>query len=142
MALTMPLPEYNFPVRVYIEDTDGGGIVYYVNYLKFMERARTEFLRHLGFDHYLHAEEDFMFVVRGANVRYFQPARMDNALTISAQIQSLGRASLVFRQEVRLGDTVLCSGDVDIACVKRSDLKPRALPERLVDLLKTRYGKS
>lgn len=142
MALMMPLPEYNFPVRVYIEDTDGGGIVYYVNYLKFMERARTEFLRHLGFEHYLHAEEDFMFVVRGANVRYFQPARMDDALIISAQIQSLGRASLVFRQEVRRGDTVLCSGDVDIACVKRSDLKPRALPERLVALLKTRYGKS
>jgi 4-hydroxybenzoyl-CoA thioesterase len=142
MALTMPLPEYNFPVRVYIEDTDGGGIVYYVNYLKFMERARTEFMRHLGFEHYLHAEEDFMFVVRGANVRYFQPARMDDALTISAQIQSLGRASLVFRQEVRREDAVLCSGEVDIACVKRSDLKPRALPERLVVLLKIRYGKS
>lgn len=142
MALTMPLPEYKFPVRVYIEDTDGGGIVYYVNYLKFMERARTEFLRHLGFDHYLHANEDFMFVVRGANVRYFQSARMDDALVIGAQIQSLGRASLVFRQEIRRGETVLCSGDVDIACVKRSDLKPRALPERLVELLKTRYGKS
>lgn len=142
MAMTMPLPEYTFPARVYIEDTDGGGIVYYVNYLKFMERARTEFLRHLGFEHYLNAEEDFMFVVRGANVRYFQPARMDDALTISAQIQSLGRASLVFKQEARRGDTVLCSGDIDIACVKRSDFKPRALPEQLVNLLKTRYGKS
>lgn len=139
-ALDMPLPEYIFPVRVYIEDTDGGGIVYYVNYLKFMERARTEFLRHLGFDHYLHAEEDFMFVVRGAEVRYHQPARMDDALTVSARIHSLGRASLVFRQEVRRGDSVLCGGTIDIACVKRSDLKPRALPERLVDLLKSRYG--
>lgn len=140
MALTMPLPEYIFPIRVYIEDTDGGGIVYYVNYLKFMERARTEFLRHLSFDHYLHADEDFMFVVRAADVRYVQPARMDDALTVSAQIQSLGRASLAFRQEVRRGDTVLCSGHIDIACVKRSDLKPRALPERLLTQLQSRYG--
>ncbi|MDP2226588.1 MAG: YbgC/FadM family acyl-CoA thioesterase, partial [Moraxellaceae bacterium] len=92
-----PLPEFVFPVRVYIEDTDGGGIVYYVNYLKFMERARTEFLRDLGFQHYLHGEEDFMFVVRGADIRYFQPARMDDALGVTAQLQSLGRASLVFR---------------------------------------------
>lgn len=140
LPLTMPLPEYIFQVRVYIEDTDGGGIVYYVNYLKFMERARTEFLRHLGFDHYLHAEEDFMFVVRGADVRYLQPARMDDALVVSAQIQSMGRASMSFRQEVRRGDTVLCIGQIDIACVKRSDLKPRALPEGLVALLKSRYG--
>lgn len=142
MTLAMPLPEYIFPVRVYIEDTDGGGIVYYVNYLKFMERARTEFLRHLGFDHYLHAEEDFMFVVRAADVRYVQPARMDDALTVSAQIQSLGRASLIFRQEVRRGDVMLCSGQIEIACVKRSDLKPRALPERLLTQLQTRYGNS
>ncbi len=142
MALTMPLAEYNFPVRVYIEDTDGGGIVYYVNYLKFMERARTEFLRHLGFDHYLHTGEDFMFVVRSANVRYSRPARMDDALLVSAQLQSLGRASLTFRQEVRRGDAVLCTADVDIACVKRSDLKPRALPEQLIDALNSRYGSS
>jgi tol-pal system-associated acyl-CoA thioesterase len=140
MPFTFPLPEFYFPVRVYIEDTDGGGIVYYVNYLKFMERARTEFLRELGFEHYLHSEEDFMFVVRGAEVRYFQPARMDDALTITARIQSLGRASLVFHQEVRRGDTVLTAGDIDIACVRRSDLKPRALPERLLALLKSRYG--
>ncbi|HEX6591726.1 MAG TPA: tol-pal system-associated acyl-CoA thioesterase [Moraxellaceae bacterium] len=128
------------PVRVYIEDTDAGGIVYYVNYLKFMERARTEFLRDLGFEHYLHSQEDFMFVVRGAQVRYFAPARMDDALTVTAQIQSLGRASLVFHQEVRRQDDVLVSGDIDIACVKRSDLKPRALPERLLALLKSRYA--
>lgn len=142
MSLTLPLPEFHFPIRVYIEDTDGGGIVYYVNYLKFMERARTEFLRDLGFQHYLHSDEDFMFVVRGAQARYFSPARMDDALTITAQLKSLGRASLVFHQKVLRGDTVLVGGDIDIACVKRSDMKPRALPERLVALLKSRYGKS
>jgi len=139
-AFTFPLREFVFPLRVYIEDTDGGGIVYYVNYLKFMERARTEFLRDLGFQHYLHSDEDFMFVVRGADIRYFAPARMDDALRVSAQVQSLGRASLVFRQEVRRDDTVLAGGQIDIACVRRSDLKPRALPERLLGLLKTRYG--
>ena len=140
MSLQFPLPEFAFPLRVYIEDTDGGGIVYYVNYLKFFERARTEFLRHLGFEHYLHSDEDVMFVVRGADIRYFQPARMDDALTATAQVQSLGRASLVFTQEVRRGDTTLAAGTIDIACVKRSDLKPRALPDRFKILLKLRYG--
>ena len=140
MSLSLPLPEFTFPLRVYIEDTDAGGIVYYVNYLKFMERARTEFLRDLAFEHYLHSEEDFMFVVRGADIRYFQPARMDDALSASAQVQSLGRASLVFHQEIRRGDTVLASGRIDIACVRRSDMKPRALPEQLKVLLKLRYG--
>lgn len=139
-AFTFPLREFAFSLRVYIEDTDGGGIVYYVNYLKFMERARTEFLRDLGFQHYLLSDEDFMFVVRGADIRYFAPARMDDALTVSAQVQSLGRASLVFQQEVRRSNLVLAGGRIDIACVKRSDLKPRALPERLLALLKSRYG--
>lgn len=144
MSFTFPLAEFHFPVRVYIEDTDGGGIVYYVNYLKFMERARTEFLRELGFDHYLnadkHTDEDFMFVVRGADIRYFSPARMDDALSITAQITSLGRASLVFHQEVRRKGTTLTTGSIDVACVRRSDMKPRALPEKLVALLKSRYG--
>lgn len=140
--MSLPLPEFLFPIRVYIEDTDGGGIVYYVNYLKFMERARTEFLRALGFDHYLTSDEDVMFVVRGADIRYFQPARMDDALMVSAQVQSLGRASLVFSQEVRRGDTTLAAGTIDVACVKRSDLKPRALPDRLKTLLKLRQGQA
>lgn len=140
MSLQFPLPEFQFPIRVYIEDTDAGGIVYYVNYLKFMERARSEFLRDLGFEHYLHSADDFMFVVRGAEIRYFQPARMDDALTVTAQVKSLGRASLVFTQEVRRADTTLAAGTIDIACVKRSDTKPRALPERLKVLLKLRYG--
>ena len=144
-TLNFPLPEFQFPVRVYIEDTDGGGIVYYVNYLKFMERARTEFLRHLGFEHYLHSSEDFMFVVRSAEARYLAPARMDNALTVTACLQSMGRASLRFYQEVRgqneRGDSVaFATAHIDIACVRRSSLKPRALPERLVALLTSRYG--
>lgn len=142
--LQFPLPEFHFPVRVYIEDTDAGGIVYYVNYLKFMERARTEFLRELGFGHYLNqnvnAEEDFMFVVRSAEIRYVGPARMDDALTVTAQIKSLGRASLVFHQEVRRESATLTAGTIDIACVRRSDLKPRALPKQLLALLKSHYG--
>lgn len=142
MPLQCPLPEFHTPVRVYIEDTDGGGIVYYVNYLKFMERARTEFLRSLGFGHHLTSDEDVMFVVRGADIRYLQPARMDDALTVTAQVQSLGRASLVFSQEVRRSDTTLAAATISIACVKRSDLKPRALPERLNVLLKLRYGQA
>ena len=72
--------EFTLPVRVYIEDTDAGGIVYYVNYLKFMERARTEFMRTLGYQHYVLADENFQFVVHSANVQYRQPARIDDAL--------------------------------------------------------------
>jgi 4-hydroxybenzoyl-CoA thioesterase len=140
MNSPLALPAYSTPVRVYIEDTDAGGIVYYVNYLKFMERARTEFLRDLGFDHYLHNDDDFMFVVRGAEIRYFQPAKVDDALIITAQIRTLGRASLVFHQEIHRDDIVLASAEIDIACVKASDFKPRALPPKLIALLKLRYG--
>ncbi|MFP5382843.1 MAG: YbgC/FadM family acyl-CoA thioesterase, partial [Gammaproteobacteria bacterium] len=92
--------EFCIPVRVYIEDTDAGGIVYYVNYLKFMERARTEWLRALGFQHYTLLDEDFLFVVRHADVDYRRPARIDDELAVSAAVERLGRASIFFRQQV------------------------------------------
>jgi 4-hydroxybenzoyl-CoA thioesterase len=125
---------FSTPIRVYIEDTDAAGIVYYVNYLKFMERARTEFLRQIGFGHYLH-HSDYLFVVRAANIRYRQPARMDDELRATAAIARRGRASLGFHQTILRGDTLLCEGDVEIACVDQDSLKPRALPARLATLL-------
>lgn len=124
---------FDLPIRVYIEDTDAAGIVYYVNYLKFMERARTEMLRHIGFGHYLHTE-DYLFVVRSADIRYRQPAKMDDLLTVSATVVERKRASLVFLQTVERADEVLCEGRIHIACVNRQ-LKPCALPERLTALL-------
>ena len=128
------MTEFSLPIRVYIEDTDAAGIVYYVNYLKFMERARTEYLRHIGFGHYL-LTEDYLFVVRKVDIRYKQPARMDDLLKVSAQIIKVGKASLQFKQTLERNDEILCDASVDIACVDKIHLKPCALPTRLTDLI-------
>ena len=125
---------FTLPIRIYIEDTDAAGIVYYVNYLKFMERARTEFLRQLGFGHYL-LTEDYLFVVRKADIHYKQPAKMDDLLTVSAEIIKQGKASLVFKQQLKRDEHLLCAATIDIACVDKHQLKPCALPPRLTDLL-------
>ncbi len=138
--MTLHFREFSWPLRVYIEDTDAGGIVYYVNYLKFMERARTEFLRSLGFEHYLKSDEDFMFVVADAQVSYKRPALMDDELRATAQIVELGRASLVFRQTICRGDELLAEGRIKIACVGKSGVKPRAIPASLTALFEQHYG--
>ncbi|WP_372875976.1 tol-pal system-associated acyl-CoA thioesterase [Pseudomonas sp.] len=119
--------------RVYFEDTDAGGIVYYVNYLKFMERARTERLRDLGFAQSTLAGEGLLFVVHSSEARYHAPARLDDELLVSAQVMELNRASLRFRQQVRRAtdDALLCEGQFLVACVRADNLKPRALPEAL-----------
>jgi len=132
------MPIFNLPIRVYIEDTDAAGIVYYVNYLKFMERARTEYLRHVGFGHYL-LTEDYLFVVRKAQIDYKQPAKMDDELRVTAQIIKQGKASLLFEQCIYRQDTLLSRAEIDIACVAKQSLKPCALPTRLTDLLAKHY---
>ena len=123
--------EFTLPIRVYIEDTDAGGIVYYVNYLKFMERARTEYLRTLGYQHYALADDNFQFVVHSANVQYRQPARIDDALLVSARLKKLGKATLLFDQRVFRGKTLLCQADIKVACVAADTLKPTAIPSAL-----------
>ena len=119
--------------RVYYEDTDAGGIVYYVNYLKFMERARTERLRELGFAQSQLAGEGLLFVVHSAQARYLAPARLDDELLVTAEVIELNRVSLRFRQQVRrlADDQVLCEGQFLVACVRADNLKPRAIPEAL-----------
>lgn len=119
--------------RVYYEDTDAGGVVYYVNYLKFMERARTEWLRALGIAQSQLAVENLLFVVHSAEARYLAPARLDDALEVSAEVVELNRASLVFRQQVRrMSDAaLLCEGRITVACVRADSFKPRAIPEAL-----------
>ncbi|WP_079201320.1 tol-pal system-associated acyl-CoA thioesterase [Pseudomonas sp. CC6-YY-74] len=119
--------------RVYFEDTDAGGIVYYVNYLKFMERARTERLRDLGFAQSTLAGEGLLFVVHSSEARYHAPARLDDELLVSAQVMELNRASLRFRQQVRRAtdDALLCEGQFLVACVRADNLKPRAIPDAL-----------
>lgn len=127
----MSEPAFRLPIRVYIEDTDAGGIVYYVNYLKFMERARTEWLRTLGYQHYALAGDNFLFVVHSCSVRYHRPARIDDALQVTATLRRLGKATLDFTQQVWRGDELLCQADVRVACVSVDGVRPIAMPEAL-----------
>ena len=119
--------------RVYYEDTDAGGVVYYVNYLKFMERARTERLRDLGFAQSQLAQQNTLFVVHSSEARYHAPARLDDELRVTAQVLELNRASLRFVQQVwRESDaTLLCEGQFLVACVRADTFKPRAIPPEL-----------
>ena len=121
--------------RVYYEDTDAGGVVYYVNYLKFMERARTERLRHLGFSQSELAEQNLLFVVHSSEARYHAPARLDDALRVTAQVLELNRASLRFVQQVwrEADETLLCEGQFLVAAVRADTFKPRAIPPELRD---------
>jgi len=121
--------EFSIPVRVYIEDTDAGGIVFYANYLKFMERARTESLRHAGvnLDH-LHRQHRRLFVVRSVMINYHIPARYDDQLTVSANIMTFRPASIEMEQPIHRGDELLTSSTVRLACVDADTLAPIAIP--------------
>ncbi|MEW8505300.1 MAG: tol-pal system-associated acyl-CoA thioesterase [Candidatus Thiodiazotropha sp.] len=124
-----------WPVRVYYEDTDAGGVVYYANYLKFMERARTEWLRSLGFEQdQLLQRDGIIFAVREVEVGYHHPARFNDALEIVAMLAKKGRASLTFAQEViRTSDAqLLCRATIKIACVDMKTMRPTPIPKRLL----------
>jgi tol-pal system-associated acyl-CoA thioesterase len=129
-------PEFSLPLRVYIEDTDAGGIVYYVNYLKFMERARTEFMRALGFGKAFIFNADLMFVVQSVDVRYLQPARLDDELEATVSARKIGGASMLLHQSVRRGETVLAEGEVKIACVNQRQLQPKRMPAEMLARLR------
>ncbi len=136
----MTAGEFSTGLRVYIEDTDAGGIVYYVNYLKFMERARTEFMRVLGFGKKYIFNHDLMFVVRDAKVQYLRPATLDDELVATAAISQLRGASMVMAQRVLRGDEVLARGEITIACVDRAGVKPRRMPQDMVATLRSVQG--
>jgi tol-pal system-associated acyl-CoA thioesterase len=128
--------EFSLDLRVYIEDTDAGGIVYYVNYLKFMERARTEYMRSMGFGKNYIFNHDLMFVVRDIVVQYLRPATLDDELVATASIRQLKGASMVMYQRVQRGQEVLAQGEVTIACVDRAGVKPRRMPADMVAALR------
>lgn len=119
---------FNFPIRVYIEDTDAGGIVYYVNYLKYMERSRTEFLRSLGYDKPAILEDGLLLVVHAAEIQYRRPARLDDQLQVTTAIAKLARTYVEFTQQVARGNELLCEGLIRVACVDGASMKPRAIP--------------
>ena len=127
---------FTWPVRVYCEDTDAGGIVYYANYLKFMERARTEWLRAIGMEQGpLQSEQGLIFVIVDTQVEYKRPARYGDALTVTASIREHTRASLGFSQQVLRGDELLVDGAIRVACLDAKSYRPRGLPGALVDKL-------
>jgi tol-pal system-associated acyl-CoA thioesterase len=123
---------YSFPVRVYFENTDAGGVVYHGEYLKFLERARTEWLRHLGFDHQALARNHrIVFVVTQAVVDFLKAARLDDHLAVSVQLESLGKVRCVFAQEIRREDELLVRAKITVACVTGEHFKPAEIPEAL-----------
>ncbi|MES2152540.1 MAG: tol-pal system-associated acyl-CoA thioesterase [Pseudomonadota bacterium] len=119
----------NWTIRVYYEDTDAGGIVYYANYLKFFERARTEWLRAAQVaQHELLEQHQALFVVKRASIDYHAPAKLDDVLELTLSIEKLGRASVRFAQQARRDGELLASAEVTVACVDAASLKPRPLP--------------
>lgn len=121
---------FDWPVRVYYEDTDAGGIVFYANYLKFFERARTEWLRATGVRQQALLDADgTAFVVKSASLDYHAPARLDDELTIRTTVEKLGRVSVEFAQQAWRGETLLTSASVKVGCVDVATMRPRSLPE-------------
>jgi acyl-CoA thioester hydrolase len=130
---------FTFPVRVYWEDTDAGGVVYYANYLRFLERARSEWLRKIGIDQAaLLRDERLQFVVVEANIRYHRPALFDDTLLVTLQIEERRGASVVFAQEIRRGTAdgeLLISASIRATCLASDGLRPRPLPAALTEQL-------
>ncbi len=133
---------FEIPVRVYIEDTDSGGIVFYGNYLKFFERARTDFLRSIGIEQSVTIENNLIFVVRHIAVEYRAPARLDDLLMISCTVQSIRPTRVLFSQSAnRANDGMtLVNAEVEVVAVSRDTLKPRVLPDTLLNTLQQTIG--
>ena len=141
---TVPQPEFVWPIRVYWEDTDAGGIVFYANYLKYFERARTEWLRSLGIGQQaLRESTGGLFVVSDTQLKYHRPARLDDELLVTAHRLESGRASLTISQRVlKLGSsanpeaTLLCHGSIKIGWVDAATMKPQRIPHAVLEALK------
>jgi len=127
---------FHWPVRVYYEDTDAGGVVFYANYLKFFERARTEMLRDMGYEQdQLIAEQNIIFVVRAVQVDYLTPARFNELLDVTAEVTLAKKVSLNFEQTIARDGDVLCKGNIRIACLDAETMKPKAIPDNLLQKL-------
>ena len=134
-----PLP-FRFQLRVYWEDTDAGGVVFYANYLKFFERARTEWLRSLGHQQErMRTETGVVFIVTDTTLRYLSPARLDDLLAITVQVQHAGRAQLTIAQQAwrqsSHGETLLTEGTIRIGCVDAGTFKPQRIPNSIAETL-------
>ncbi|MFT7185849.1 MAG: 4-hydroxybenzoyl-CoA thioesterase [Pseudohongiellaceae bacterium] len=127
---------FSLPIRIYIEDTDAGGIVFYANYLKYFERARTEFIRALDFELRACMADNINFVVHSLDLKYLRPAKLDEVVNVYAKILEKGRTFMLFEQKVENGlGEVIVKGDVKVACVHLDTGKPRVLPVELLNKL-------
>lgn len=130
---------FSFPVRVYYEDTDSGGVVYYANYLRFMERARTEWLRALGFElDELSREEGVVFAVRRANIDFAKATRFNELLEVTVEPTKYGKASIMVNQQVLRDGEPVCTGEIQLACVDRDSFMPKPIPAPIVEKLKSK----
>lgn len=132
------LGEFLWSLRVYYEDTDTGGVVYYANYLKFFERARSEWLRSAGISQQLLTEQEHvMFVVKNAAIDYHSPAKLDDQLQISVRVEKLGKASVNFYQEAwrqnKDARELLCHGRIRVGCVHSDSLRPKPIPSAVLE---------
>jgi len=138
-AATAP---FMLPVRVYYEDTDAGGVVYYANYLKYFERARTEWLRALGHNQQALVEQrGLLFAVRSVQIEYIAPARLDDLLSVELRIERVRRASLDFAQSIRRNDedTELCTAQVKVACLEAERFRPAVIPDDIKESFRGEY---
>ena len=136
----MKVKKFIWPIRVYYEDTDAGGVVFYANYLKFFERARTEMLRAMGYEQdKLMINPGIVFAVRSVQVEYLKSARFNEQIEVSAEVVIAKRASLTFEQLITRGDDVLCTSMTRIACLDANTLRPKGIPKILQELLKNEY---
>src|ERR1700678_671686 len=125
-------PNFSYTYRVYWEDTDAGGVVYYANYLKFMERCRTEWLRAIGIDqHRLRTERQLQFAIVGVTVDFLRPAVLDDEIGVPAELLRLRGATISFKQAIYRDDVQLIDAGTRVACLDSGTLKPRAIPKDL-----------
>ncbi len=134
--LEKPAMKFDWPVQIYWEDTDAGGVVYHSQYLNFMERARTEFLRSLGLMQTLLRDEfGILFVVRDIQIRFKKPAKFDDALNVNTALIKVGRSLLEFEQNIYRGDEHLIAAKVDVVCIGADSFRPVSIPEKMMHLL-------
>ncbi|MGY6215555.1 tol-pal system-associated acyl-CoA thioesterase [Methylolobus aquaticus] len=138
--MTAAAARFTWPVRVYYEDTDAGGVVYHANYLRFMERARTERLRALGLElTHLQETEGLVFAVRGMEVDYLRPARLGDQLLVTADVDDIKRVSLTFRQAVyppESASDAYCTARVRVVCLSADGFRPMAMPDHLLERIR------
>ena len=132
------MTDFLWPIRVYYEDTDAAGVVYYANYLKFMERARTEYVRELGFEQDdLREQENTLFVVRNVSLQLHKPARFNDELEVVSNIQKIARTNLIFKQTIRRAgeEAILSEAEIQVVSVNATSWKPQAIPETVLQAI-------